>query len=295
MTNKLFFYEKAFAYDQLPIPSANILQIAELSLIRGCEIIEHEQYCDEITYIISGKATIEYNGISRELSKGQIHYIKQGGRHNITANANHNFHYCCIGFVPNYNEKSTNNFFNIIRNMQDFVVLDDGSLQTLFNNIINETFLYDSDSVTMLQCYFCQLLIKLQRLLTYENNNFTFNTSEKNLLFNPQENNSLSVSTVYKVLKYIDKNYIKISSVKEISHDLSYSEYYLSHIFKKKMGITMKEYLLKKKIITAAQLLKQSNMSVSDIAEHLHFSSLHSFGIAFKRYMNISASDFRKS
>lgn len=286
MLSRLFSYDKSFAHGQLHIPSADIMQIAELSLIRGCEIFEHEQYCDEITYVISGKATVEYNGVTRELTKGQIHYIKQGHTHRIIADAEQNFHYCCIGFMPNFSEDSTSFFFNAIQNLQEFVVSDDGSIPAIFNNILNETFLHDSESVIMLQCYFCQLLVKFHRLL---------NKKEDEMIFNEKSNSSLSSSTVYKTLKYIDKNYIKITTVKDVAKNLSYSEYYLSHIFKEKMGITLKEYILKKKIITAAELLKQSNMSVSDIAEHLHFSSLHSFGIAFKRYMNMSASDFRKS
>ena len=108
-------------------------------------------------------------------------------------------------------------------------------------------------------------------------------------------NTSSSNNAVYRALKYIDKNYIKLTNVKQIATDLSYSEYYLSHIFKEKMELTMKDYLMQKKIMTAAELLENSNMSISEIAEQLHFSSLHSFGTAFKRYMNMSASDYRKS
>ena len=60
------------------------------------------------------------------------------------------------------------------------------------------------------------------------------------------------------------------------------------------MDVTIKDYLMQKKIMTAAELLQNSNMSISEIAEQLHFSSLHSFGTAFKRYMGDNASDYRK-
>ena len=100
-------------------------------------------------------------------------------------------------------------------------------------------------------------------------------------------------SVVYRVVKYIDKEHWNISSVKQIADHLSYSEYYLSHEFKEKMGVTMKEYLMQRKILAAADLLKNTSMGIEEIAEHLHFVSPHTFRQAFKRYMNMSASEYR--
>ena len=34
---------------------------------------------------------------------------------------------------------------------------------------------------------------------------------------------------------------------------------------------------------------------ITEIAEHLSFSSLHAFGIAFKRYMKMSPSEYRNN
>lgn len=266
------------------LPSADIMQIAELSLIRNGEIWEHPQFCDEITYVISGKATVYYDGHTRELTKGQIHYIKQGPMHRIVADAEQNFHYCCIGFLPNLQEESTRPFFNIIQHMKEFVIMDDDSVKPIFHSLLDEILLYNSaENVTMLQCYFCQLLIKICRIL-----NGNSKTASAKPAFHA------SGQAAYQALRYIDKNYMKITTIKNIARELSYSEYYLSHTFKEKVGITMKDYILKKKIMTAVELLEKSNMTISDISEHLHFSSLHSFGIAFKRYMNMSPSEFRK-
>lgn len=283
ITNKLFSYDRIFTKGQISLPSGDILQIAELSLIKNGEISEHLQHCDEITYVVSGKATVFYDDKCLELTKGQIHYIKQGANHRIVADPEQNFHYYCIGFVPNANEISTHIFFEAIRKIQDFVVEDEGNIRTLFNLLINEFYIPDEESTVMIQCYFCQMLILLYRILNGK--------SQKKL---SKVNTSTSNTAVYQTLKYIDKHYIKLTSVKEIAKTLSYSEYYLSHVFKEKMDMTIKDYLLQKKIMTAAELLKTSAMSISDIAEQLHFSSLHSFGVAFKRYMHMSASEFRK-
>lgn len=283
ITSRLFSYDNLFAKGQMTVPVADILQIAELSLIKGGEIPEHIQHCDEITYAISGKAMIYYGDTSFEMTAGQIHYIKQGQMHRIVADPEHNFRYCCIGFIPNTGYESTQVFFQAVAGIQEFLVEDEGNISTLFNLLMNEFYIRDDESNSMIHFYFCQMLILLYRIL---------NGKSKDKL--SKINSSSSNYAVYQTLKYIDKHYMKLTSIKEIAKELSYSEYYLSHVFKEKMDMTMKDYLLQKKIMTAAELLKNSNMSIGEIAEQLSFTSLHSFGSAFKRYMHMSASEFRK-
>ncbi len=282
ISNKLFSFDNVFFNEPLIIPAGEIYQIAELSLIHSGEIGEHIQDCDEITYVISGKATIYSGNDVFELSAGQMHFIRKGQYHKIVADDNQNFHFYCIGFLLDSNYAEIKKFSDAIGMVNSFVVEDEGNIKTLFNRITNEVYIYNSESSIMIHLYFCQMLIMLYRILTGSSNEVLnrINTSSSN-------------SAVYRTLKYIDREYLTITSVKEIAQTLSYSEYYLSHIFREKMNVTIKDYLVKKKIVTATELLKVSNMSISEIAEHLHFSSLHSFGQAFKRYMGMSATEFR--
>lgn len=281
--NTLFSSEKCFSRGQMQIPAGEIYQIAELSLIRSAEVASHYQYCDEITYVVSGKATVYSGDECREMSAGQIHYMKQGPNHRIVADPDQNFRYYCIGFSLNPEYAPIQVFLDAVKDMDYFFVDDEGNIKTLFGLLMNEFYIRDGESDLMIHFYLCQMLIILYRILTGKSKEklSTINTSSSN-------------HAVYRTLKYIDKHYLKLTSVKQIAKDLSYSEYYLSHIFKEKMDVTMKDYLMQKKIMTAAELLETSNMSISEIAEQLHFSSLHSFGTAFKRYMGDNASDYRK-
>lgn len=283
ITSKLFSFDNVFLYEPLVIPAGKIYQITELSLIRSGEIEEHIQHCDEITYVVSGKATVYAGDTSFELSAGQIHFIKKGQHHKIIADENQNFHYYCIGFLLDTHYEEIKMFSDSILQLEQFVVEDEGNMESLFSLLINELYIHTPESLIMIHLYFCQMLIQLYRILTGKSKEALnkINTSSSN-------------HAVYRTLRYIDREYIRITKVREIAQALSYSEYYLSHIFREKMDITLKDYLIQKKIITATELLKTSNMSVSEIAEHLHFSSLHSFGLAFKRYMNMSASEFRR-
>lgn len=282
--NRLFSYDIAFAQGQLCTESAEIRQIAELSLIRSGEINAHIQYCDEITYVISGKATVYSGDDIREMTAGEIHFIRAGQYHRIVADENENFHYYCIGFHPNTSYAGLQTVFSAISKCPFLYLKDQGDIKSLFDLLINEFYLQDEESKLMIHHYFCQMLIQIYRLCSGR-------SKSKQMKINTASSND----AVFRILQYINREHIHITGVKQIAEALSYSECYISHVFREKMETTVKDYLMQKKISTAAGLLKNSNMTISEIAEHLHFSSLHVFGLAFKRYMSMSASEFRKS
>lgn len=284
ISSKLFSFDKAFAQGQLHTDSAEIRQIAELAVIKGGEIEEHIQYCDELTYAISGTATVYSGDTVREMTAGEVHFIRRGQYHKIVAGEGQNFRYFCIGYQPNPACESVDIFLRTVGDAPFFFVADEGNIKTLFEMLLNEFYVRDEESNLMIHFYFSQMLIQLHRILTGK-------AREK-----LQKASTASAnSAVYRALQYIDREYAGIRSVKQIARSLSYSEYYLSHIFKEKMDVTVKDYLMRKKITAAALMLRESNMTVTEIAEQLSFSSLHAFGLAFKRYMGMSAGEFRRS
>ena len=282
ISNKLFSYDETFRHGQMRTESAEIYQIAELSLVKSGEIPQHIQVCDEITYVISGKATVYAGDRVQEMSAGQIHFIRKGEYHRIVADQNHNFHFCCIGYHPNSQCEGIRVFLEETQKRDTFFVEDEGNIRMLFEQLINEFYIRDEESKLMIHFYFCQMLVQLYRILTGK-------SREKRLKVNTDSSNE----AVYRTLRYIDSEYPKITTVRQVAQALSYSEYYLSHIFKEKMEVTVKDYIMQKKIIAAAGLLKNSNMSITEISEQLCFASLHTFGLAFKRYMHMSPSQFR--
>lgn len=283
-TSKLFFYEQAMRKGELQIPAGDILQVAELAIARESEIKPHTQVCDEITYAISGRATVWSADHVFEMTAGQIHFIRKGEYHRIAADQGDNFRYCCIGFLPDTNYAKISVFTDATRDRPDFIIEDEGNIGTLFSLLIDEFHIRDAESDAMIHFYFCQMLIQMYRILSGKSREklSRINTSASNL-------------AVYRALKYIDSEFPNLTQARQVARDISYSEYYLCHAFKEKMNMTVKEYLMQKKIQMAAQLLESSSMTVTEIAEHLSFASLHSFGIAFKRHMQVSPSQYRNA
>ena len=92
-----------------------------------------------------------------------------------------------------------------------------------------------------------------------------------------------------------NKEYAKIKTLNDIANETSYSEYYISHLFKEKIGVTVKEYLIDKKIASAVEILKTSDLSIEQIAEYLNFTTTHTFRQSFKKIMSMTPTGFRKS
>ena len=281
-TDRIFYYDNAFLNGQMKIGIGELYQVSELSVIRGGEIVLHSQQCDEITYAISGSADFISGDEKFKVNAGQIHFIKKGFLHKIEASQNENFRYICIGYNPNYDNNAVKTFYKECKLIDYFVVNDIGVVKFLAEFIVRELYNYDDLSNEMINYYMSQILITIARILSGKNYVYNINHSKKSGNY-----------AMYKMLRYIDREYLQITKVKDISSALSYSEYYLSHLFKEKMGVTIKEYITKKKILYSIELLNASVLTIEEIAEQLKFSCAYSFRRAFKKYTGQTPSEYK--
>jgi len=281
-SNKLFSYDPVLQLKQMNLDVCKIMQVSELSLLRGSEMPEHIQACDEITYAISGTAKIYSGNDCCDLHTGEIHYIKKDVPHKIVANDETNFRYICIGFIPDSNCTDIQIFTDAVKDINWFISNDTVKLKLTLEMLFDELYIADTSTPSMLSAYMKQILISTARL---------YNGKEA---LSTKESNSTSNFAVYNVLKYIDRNYASITNTKQISEALSYSNFYISHLFKEKIGLSVKEYLTQKKMIAAAHFLAENNLAVSEVSEQLSFGTTHTFSQAFKKYYGVSPTEYKK-
>ena len=79
----------------------------------------------------------------------------------------------------------------------------------------------------------------------------------------------------------------------ELSVVTGLNESYLSRLFKKETGLTVTDYILRKKIETAENMLKFSEYSPSQIAFMLGFPSQSYFTAAFKKISGTTPKKYR--
>lgn len=93
------------------------------------------------------------------------------------------------------------------------------------------------------------------------------------------------------------KNYIAENpnvTLSSISDHFSYSPNYISKIFSKKTGITIKSYLVNERIEAAKRLLTDTDTSIGDIAEQVGYTSIPHFSTAFSTKTGVTPSEYRK-
>ena len=88
----------------------------------------------------------------------------------------------------------------------------------------------------------------------------------------------------YQIKEYIDKNYTRDLSLKGLANHLYLSPYYISHIFKKEVGVSTINYLITRRIGEAKRLLLTSQFTVEEIANQVGYENCNYFSMLFKNH-----------
>lgn len=95
------------------------------------------------------------------------------------------------------------------------------------------------------------------------------------------------------ILKYVNNNFCSDISIQSISKDLNVNASYISQLFKKEVGITFTEYLSNLRIDRACNMLKTTDLSISEIAEKTGYNDFFYFSRIFKKIKGMPPSKYR--
>lgn len=93
--------------------------------------------------------------------------------------------------------------------------------------------------------------------------------------------------------KYIDENYANIKTVDDVCRSMYISRYYLSHLFKEYSGMSPLKYIIIKRIEYAKELLRTTDLPISEIALKTGYVELNSFIKIFKKVENMTPYAYR--
>jgi AraC-like DNA-binding protein len=128
----------------------------------------------------------------------------------------------------------------------------------------------------MQKLYMKQLLIMIERYCT--------------------DNVESSLSSSYKVAenisKYIRENYSDDLSLARLSREFSMTPTYLSRFFKKSTGISLNEYINIVRVTEAEKLLKNPDVTVTQVAFACGFNDSNYFSSVFKKAKGITPKKF---
>lgn len=91
-----------------------------------------------------------------------------------------------------------------------------------------------------------------------------------------------------RIMNYIDANIYDLENLNRLTQITNYNYNYLSSMFKKTTGSTLRDYFLNRKLETADVLVKEGKLKIYEIADKLHYSSADSFTKAYKKKFGVS-------
>lgn len=107
-----------------------------------------------------------------------------------------------------------------------------------------------------------------------------------------KKNNAISIH-IRRCIDYIYENLHKDLSVKTLAQLQNLNPSYLSKLFLKETGSSIKDFITDAKVSTAENMLKYSDFSLLDISLALGFSSQSAFSSAFKTRTGITPKKYR--
>lgn len=105
-----------------------------------------------------------------------------------------------------------------------------------------------------------------------------------------------SENTVSSIVDYVNSHYRDTDiSLKKIAYVFSYTEKYLSSLFKKQMNVGFNSYLNNLRVQYAQELIEKNEKSVSKIATLCGYSDAMYFSKVFKKYTGKTPTEYIKS
>lgn len=165
-----------------------------------------------------------------------------------------------------------------------FCILDcrsSGDILTCLKNILREMKAAQPGYKSICQAYMEILIIRLIR---------STGTSISTSHDTPQASRQCAT-----VRHYIDTHYKEQLDLDQLAGAAHVNKYYLAHAFKREYGISPINYLIQRRIEESRYLLRETDLSLSQIAQMLGFSSASYFSQTFRRTDGVSPMEYRKN
>lgn len=228
-----------------------------------------------IHFIITGKGTYHYNNQSYELKAHDIFLISPGDVTFYEADQDDPWHYVWVGF----NGIKATNYLDLIglsRNKPIYHAKNPEYLESCLHRIFESSKLIRGGEVRMLG----NLYLFLSMLIEETEPQTITNTNE---------------SYINMAVEYIEMNYARPATIQEVANHIGLNRSYFSDIFRKNVGISPQQFIIKYRINKACELLRQHpDISIGHIARSTGYTDQLAFSKIFKKEKGITPSELRK-
>lgn len=161
--------------------------------------------------------------------------------------------------------------------------LDRQHIHTLIDLILKENQNYGASSAALIKSFMTSVLEILLRNIKQSSFSEVGTRKDKD-------------ERITKILSYINEHISEphLLKVEHLAKTFLLSPTYLSEFFRKKVNMSLREYIIKSKLKLVEIRLLNSDYTLTEIAEELSFTDVSHLSKTFKRYTGMSIREFRK-
>lgn len=250
----------------------------------------------EIAYILDGSMTYQINQSQHHLTKGDFIFINSNALHSGCMKDNNDCRYVVATFNPTLiygYEKSdidTHYIFPLLNseNFSSFVSHEGDKINVKLKTLLTEIGDLYTEKDSCYELYIKSRLCELWSILFLEYKRCE-ETADTGLTEVKQ------ISRLKNALTFIHSHYNESISLDEMAESCHTSKSEFCRIFKKTLHQTPFEYLLRYRIQKSLSLLATDSCSITEVADQVGFSGSSYYSEVFRKYMNCSPREYKKS
>ncbi len=231
----------------------------------------------ELTIVTDGKGTILTNGQEIPVEKNDIYVSFPFDVHGITSDAQEPLQYDHLAFIVD-DELYRTALQEIIGNFYNprLRVVTDSRVNYLTYCILGEFTKERPFSRTLIRNTVENIVVYIVRSFQKkEVPEFLERASQAEIFCN-------------RIMNYIDTNIYSLENLRDLAAIANYNYNYISTVFQKTTGYTLRNYYVKRKLEVADMLVTEGKLKIHEIAEKLHYSSGNALTKAYKQKYGFS-------
>lgn len=253
---------------------------------------EHTHDFVELFCITNGCGIHKINDKMLKVKTGDVFLIDYGMSHHHIAIKEPFSWINCI-FRPEYKSEEFENETSVVSFLQKIIeenygdfsekidlertFISNDEIVFIFKDMLSEYLKMTNNSDKIIENYLCILLRKIAEEI--------FLASEGSA--------TSSVDMVTYMVKQLEKSLDSVPDANQIAQKFFVSPSAFSRIFKEKMGLTYREYVTKKRISAACEMLIISELTVGEIQRKVGYSDSKSFFKSFRKYTGMTPKEYR--
>lgn len=235
----------------------------------------HSHSIAEMLYILDGDGCIIISGSRRAIETGDFVMIPPHFQHAEVSSSKNPLEYLCLG-VSDIMVTSSTDDFDPIMNLGN----SKQAVRNLVKSIYREMQRRQVGYEMMAKSLFYNLLVILMR---------------SRIIDIGHDEEIVMRSNVAEVKNYIDEHYAESFTLDNLASIATLSKYHLIREFRNELGTSPMGYILGKRITESKKLLVGTELSISNIAEAVGFSSGSYFSQRFRLVTGMTPMEFRNN